>query len=135
MSDKPPLHELLRFRLDQAHDSLREAEILQTADAHRGAINRAYYAMFYALSALLATRQLGTSKHSGAIGYFDKEFVKTGVFPPELSRALHMAFEQRQIHDYGEMMTTDGSSSVTTITSARQFVAEIENYLQRQGMT
>ena len=68
------LEALLRYRIEQAHDTLREAEILLNAAALRGTINRAYYAMFYALLALLATKQLGTSKHSGAISLFDREF-------------------------------------------------------------
>jgi len=59
--------------------------------------------MFYALLALLATKRLGTSKHSGALALFDREFVKTGVFPRELSRSLRLAFDRRQTHDYGEM--------------------------------
>jgi uncharacterized protein (UPF0332 family) len=70
------LEDLLRYRIEQAHETLREAEILLGEEALRGAIDRAYYAMFYALLALLATRQLGTSQHSGAISLFDREFVK-----------------------------------------------------------
>ena len=84
------LEDLLFYRIEQAHETLREAEILLNESALRGAINRAYYAMFYALLALLATKQLGTSKHSGALALFDREFVKAGVFPRELSRSLHM---------------------------------------------
>ena len=86
--------------MDQAYETLREAEILPGESARRGAINRAYYAMFYALLALLATKQLGTSKHSGALGLFDREFVKTGLFPRELWRSLRLAFNLRQTQDY-----------------------------------
>lgn len=50
------LRDLLHYRLDQAHESLHEATLLFDATAYRGAINRGYYAMFYALLALLATR-------------------------------------------------------------------------------
>jgi uncharacterized protein (UPF0332 family) len=75
------LEDLLRYRMEQAQETLREAEILLNEDAWRGTVNRAYYAMFYALLALLATRQLGTSRHSGALSLFDREFVKQGVFP------------------------------------------------------
>ena len=66
------LDDLLRYRMEQAHETLREAEILLGEAALRGTVNRAYYAMFYALLALLAIRQLGTSKHSGAISLFDR---------------------------------------------------------------
>lgn len=128
------LYELLRFRLEQAHESLREANILRAAEANRGAINRAYYAMFYALLALLATKQLGTSKHSGAISLFDREFVNTGVFPRELSRSLHLAFDQRQTYDYGEMVEIEPDASDDTIASARFFVESVEEYLREQRL-
>jgi len=85
------LRDLIRYRMEQASETLAEAVLLRDAAAFRGAVNRAYYAMFYAVLGLLATRQLGTSKHSGAIALFDREFVKTGIFSPELSRALHLA--------------------------------------------
>jgi uncharacterized protein (UPF0332 family) len=84
-----------------AWETLAEVVLLRDAGAYRGAVNRAYYAMFYAFLGLLATRQLGASKHSGAIALFDREFVRTGAFAPELCRALHQAFQHRQLHDCG----------------------------------
>jgi len=123
------LQALLRYRLDQAHETLREADILLTSAAYRGAINRAYYAMFYALLALLATRQLGTSRHSAAIALFDREFVKTGVFPTSLSQALHLAFERRQTHDYGEIVEVDRASAEETLSGAQLFVDAVATYL------
>jgi len=120
---------LLRYRLDQARETLREANILLANDAYRGAINRAYYAMFYALLALLATKQLGTSRHSAAIALFDREFVKTGSFPASLSQALHLAFERRQTHDYGEIMEADRASAEETLSGAQAFVDAVAAYL------
>lgn len=49
------LADLLRYRIAEAHETLREAQVLLDADALRGATNRAYYAMVYAILALLAT--------------------------------------------------------------------------------
>ena len=39
------LEDLLRYRIQQAHDTLEEAQILLDASAVRGTVNRAYYAM------------------------------------------------------------------------------------------
>ena len=128
------LRDLLRYRLDQAHDTMREATLLRGAGAYRGALNRAYYAMFYALLGLLATKQLGTSKHSGAIALFDREFIKPGLFSPDLSKALHLAFDRRQVHDYGEMIELDAETVDQTITDASTFVAAVEAYLQGQDL-
>jgi len=124
------LDDLLCYRMEQAHETLREAEILLNESALRGSVNRAYYAMFYALLALLATKQLGTSRHSGALALFDREFVKPGVFPRELSRSLHLAFDRRQRHDYGEMANVDRQVVEETLTDAKTFVTAIETYLR-----
>jgi uncharacterized protein (UPF0332 family) len=127
------LAELVRYRMDQAYETLREAEILLGESARRGAINRAYYAMFYALLALLATKQLGTSKRSGALGLFDREFVKTGLFPRELSRSLRLAFNLRQTQDYKEMTDVDQLTAAGTLADAKTFVEAIEAYLRSNG--
>ena len=55
--------------------------------------NRAYYAMFYAVLALAALKDIAISKHTHAVAFFDKEFVHKGIFPKELSRALHYGFD------------------------------------------
>ena len=127
------LEDLLRYRMEQARETLREAEILLNDSALRGTINRAYYAMFYALLALLATKRLGTSRHSGALALFDREFVKTGVFPRELSRSLRLAFDHRQTHDYGEMIRVNRQIAEETLTDAKTFVAAIESHLRSMG--
>jgi uncharacterized protein (UPF0332 family) len=127
------LEALLHYRLQQAHETLRESDILLSENALRGTVNRAYYAMFYALLALLATRQLGTSKHSGALSLFDREFVKTGLFPRDLSRSLRLAFNLRQTHDYGEMVEIDLPNARQTLSNAREFVDAVETFLVSAG--
>jgi uncharacterized protein (UPF0332 family) len=79
---------------------------------------------------LLTTKQLGTSKHNGAISLFDRAFVKTGIFSRDLSGALRMAFERRQTYDYGEILEIDEGTTQETLEKAKSFVAEIEKYLQ-----
>ena len=89
------LKDLVKYRMEQAKETIIESEILQEKSSYRGSLNRSYYAMFYAVLALLAVKKLGTSKHSGALSLFDKEFVKAGIFPKELSKNLHLAFDLR----------------------------------------
>ena len=101
------LKTLVKYRMKLAHETLHESEILFNENSFRGTINRAYYAMFYSVLALLAIKKLGTSKHSGAIILFDREFVKTGIFSKELSINLRLAFDRRQTHDYGELIEID----------------------------
>ena len=130
---KDQLTALLRYRMEQADETFQEAEILFNRSAYRGTINRAYYAMFYSVLALLATKQLGTSKHSGAIALFDREFVKTGLFPRELSWSLRLAFDRRQTHDYGELTEMDEQTVKETLNDAKVFISAVESYLHSTG--
>ncbi len=120
--------ELGAYRISQARDSLREADVLLRGEMSlRSVMNRLYYAMFYAVLALLQTKQLGTSKHSGAIALFDKEFVKTGTFPKELSKALHRAFELRQKGDYMEETEISTADMEEIRPFAERFVDKAES--------
>lgn len=124
---------LVKYRLSEAAETLREAKLLLRESGFRGSINRSYYAMFYALLGLLATKGLGTSKHSGVISLFDREFVKTGIFPKELSRSLHRAFDERQANDYGEMLEPDLELAESIFLQAEKFIQDIKNYLSKLG--
>jgi uncharacterized protein (UPF0332 family) len=128
------LKELVSLRMQQAGETLREARILMAEHAGRGAVNRAYYAMFYAVLAVLATKGLGSSKHSGALSLFDREFVKPGDLPKELSRSLHMAFERRQQADYGELTLLDEPAATRVIEEAETFIQKVRDYLTARGL-
>lgn len=127
------LRALVQYRLEQAVETLREANLLLDQSAWRGAQNRAYYAMFYAVHALLATRQLGSSKHSGVLGLFDREFVKPGLLPTALSRSLRLAFNRRQSWDYGEVENLDPDEITEMVAGAKLFVQAIEEFLRESG--
>jgi uncharacterized protein (UPF0332 family) len=127
------LKELVKLRMQQAGETLREAQILNAEHAGRGAVNRAYYAMFYAVLAALAIKGLGSSEHSGVISLFDREFVKPGDLPRELSRSLHMAFEHRQQADYGELTQLDAASVARVIDQADTFIENVRAYINARG--
>jgi uncharacterized protein (UPF0332 family) len=121
----------VRERMKQAHETLEEAEALFGQDYWRGTINRAYYAMFYAVLALAADRGAVVSKHTHAIAFLDKEFIKTGIFPKEISRTLHVGFDERQTNDYGEIWNVEYAEAETTLKEAKSFVKTIEDYLNK----
>ena len=71
---------LIQYRMERARQTLNTAQLLREQNADTASIvNRAYYAMFYAALALLATIGEETSKHSGVMALFDRHFIKTGV--------------------------------------------------------
>ncbi len=115
----------ITYRLSQAQESLKEAEVLFQSDLFRGAVNRAYYAMFYTVLALTVLNEKVISKHSGLIAYFDVEYIKTGALPKELSKMLHLAFDRRQSADYGEVWAVDQVEASEALRNAREFVSKV----------
>ncbi|HOZ45255.1 MAG TPA: HEPN domain-containing protein [Candidatus Hydrogenedentes bacterium] len=118
-------------RMAQAHAALDEGRLLQqSGETTLGVVNRAYYAMFYAVLALLQTKGLTPRKHSGAIALFDKEFVKAGILPPACPKQLHAAFNLRQLSDYQPLETVDATRAADLVADAADSVAAVEGTLQ-----
>jgi uncharacterized protein (UPF0332 family) len=82
--------------------------------------------MFYAVAALLVTKNLASSRHTGVISLFHREFVKTGLFPPDLARTIDAAFDERLESDYGDYVRPERADLEDLLTSARKFVAKAE---------
>jgi uncharacterized protein (UPF0332 family) len=121
---------LIKYRLKQADDSVKEAKVLlKEGMSLRSVMNRLYYAIFYAVLAVLQEKQLGTSKHYGAISLFDREFIKSGIFDKELSKTLHRAFELRQKGDYMEQPEITKADIDEILPKTVAFINEIKQYI------
>ena len=126
------IREEIRLLLNRSHEDIEAAELLVNGGKYRAALSRAYYAMFYAATALLVHRGQGSGKHSGVLALFDRHFIKTGLLPSEMSRALHKAFELRQIGDYRELVTLTEKQADEVFQNARDFVRRTEQFLAPQ---
>ena len=115
-------------------------QMLQVADHnladgfYGSAINRAYYAIFYAANALLATKGLSRSKHSAVIATFRQHFVKPGVIEDEYSDIYGRVMDDRHKADYDIVESTvDPARAQTDLEDARRFVERVEHHLKQEG--
>jgi len=129
MSQPEDIQILVKDRLQQSQDAVSEGQLLLQAKFYKGAINRFYYAMFYAVLALLVTRQLETSKHKGVISLFDRDFVKTGIFNKEMSVWLHSSFELRLTADYAELTDISAAQAEECYSQASEFLQRVSDFL------
>jgi uncharacterized protein (UPF0332 family) len=127
-----PADALAQHRIDRAHAALREADLLIEQRHFNGAMNRVYYAAFYAARALLALRHLDSSRHTGVIALFQEHFVRTGVVPADTARALPRAFEKRQTSDYGDFSEPSSDEVVAQRDQVRGFVRSCEDVVRNQ---
>lgn len=114
---------------DLAKDDLQAASDNLRLGHFRVAISRAYYAMFYATTALLSSRGLWRSKHQGIIAAFGEHFIKPGLIEPEFGRMLNEAFQARLDSDYIPYPNPDWQSAQQLVEKARIFVERVGQYL------
>ncbi len=97
------------------------------------AVNRLYYACFYAVTALLFSEGITTSRHTGVISMFGEHWTQPGRFPRQMGRFVHEMFERRLEGDYGDEATFDRTEVEAWLAEARSFVERIASYLKESG--
>jgi uncharacterized protein (UPF0332 family) len=120
--------------LTLAAETLGAAEYLLKGGYFNDAVSRAYYAMFYAARALLASRNLHPKGHKGLIIQFGLEFVKKGFIEETYGRALSYAKERRETVDYNIEATMTMDEAGIIIADARNFLERIERAFDEMGL-
>lgn len=80
--------ELSKYRYSLAKQTYSNAKMCFDNGFYRDCINRSYYAVFYAIRAVLALDSIDFKRHKDVVAYFNKEFVAQGKFPGEMGRRL-----------------------------------------------
>ncbi len=91
--------QLVEHRLEKAFRAIEDVRFLLKNDMLTLAVNRIYYGMFYAVSALALQHGFTTSKHKQLLGWFNKNFVKDGIVDRSLGELLRDAFDSRAAGD------------------------------------
>ena len=123
----------VRLYIRNAHEML-EVGVLNLSEGFYGsAVNRAYYAIFYAANALLVTLGLARSRHSGVIAAFREHFVKMGSIEAEYSDIYGRVMENRHVSDYEIEILIEKQVAARAMDDAHRFVERIEQYLDQEG--
>ena len=103
--------ELMMYRLAGAREKLDSSKLLLDNGNYKDSIGRSYYAMFSAVRAILALDGVDYSKHAGVISYFQREYVKSGIFEKQYSKYLSQAFQIRNQADYEDFYIVSRSDA------------------------
>lgn len=98
------------------------------AEEYKGANNRAYYAIFHAINAIHALNGKAYKRHKDAIGNFNKDYVKTGIFSREVGRKIGEAEEIRHASDYDDFYIASREEAERQIGVAGEFVQIVREY-------
>jgi len=120
---------LVDYRMEKSRESIEAAKVMVKERMFAFAMNRIYYSMFYAVQALLGKRAISFSKHGQVKGYFNREFIKSGLLSIDMGRLYNKAFEYRQKFDYVDFAIPEEDMVIEYIEKAEQFVNNINKYL------
>ena len=133
LNDVGGAKELAGYRLQVAKEDLAAAERCFAAGDFRAANNRAYYAIFRAVSACLALEFKAYKQHSQVLGNFNKDFVHTGIFPKDIARKISRAQEIRHESDYSDFYIVSIDDTKMQIETAAEVVSLVDSYLRGQN--
>lgn len=123
---------LSKVRLEHAQECLSSAKNLLNTEDCRGASNRAYYAVFHGMRAVLALDGVDMKHHSGIITEFRKRYIKTGIFDRKLSEIIQIQSESRTSSDYDDFFVISKEETAEQVESAAFFVETITEWLTTQ---
>ena len=126
--------DLVLYRLETARNDLKSARALFSIEDYKGANNRAYYFIFHAINAVHAVSGKAYKRHKDAVANFNKDYVKTLVFPREMGRKIGQAEEIRHASDYDDFYIAGKKEAENQLEDAEWFLAVIEHYIGQQNL-
>lgn len=117
--------------LEKAANAIENAEYDIKGGFILAAANRAYYGCFYCMTALLFTQDVYAKTHQGVRTKFSELFIKTELFPIEISQYITRIFRYRQEADYDLEADITEEEVKDLIRKAQQFYQLTKSYLQK----
>lgn len=121
---------LIEYRLNQAKDSEETAAFLVEKGKLPTAVNRIYYAVFYCLLALALKYEFETSKHLQLLGWFNKNFIASGLIEQEYGEIARKCYEYRRAADYDAYVILEKEDIKELLFKMNQFIDRINVLLR-----
>ena len=118
--------EIVKYRIARAHETLKEVNKHIENQLWNTAVNRLYYACYYAVIALLVSKEIKAQSHAGVRQMFGLHFVKKGLVDKELGRYFSNIFDKRLTGDYDDFIEYEKDDVVALVEPAKEFIQEID---------
>ena len=132
MNEQGSILELAKYRLQVAKEDLETAIDNEKAGHLRAANNRAYYAIYHAITAVLALDEIAYKRHKDTISYFNKTYVREEIFPRSLGHRIAISEEVRHNSDYDEFYIVSKEETEKQIQTATELINEVEKFLDKK---
>lgn len=120
------------LELAKARRLVASAEYCARGGFHEDAVSRAYYAVFHACCALLASIGRTVRTHDGLRAVIGEHFIRPGKLPPHFGRLLARIAADRNDADYNSASTFCAEDATEAVASAREVLAAVEALLAQE---
>ena len=127
--------DLIRYRLSRAKDTFDDAKILAENRRWNSAINRLYYASYYAVTALLLHDGLNTTTHNGTKSNFNEHFIKANRIDKKYGKIYSQLFTWRQKGDYDDLFDFSEEKVLPYLSPVAELIRIIEDFLTKTAST
>lgn len=116
------LKELAGYRMDRAKEMLVAARENLEIGQYKTSLNRSYYAIFHAMRAMNILKGFDSSKHSGVIAFFNKEYLKENILDRNLSIVIKNSAFLREKSDYDDFYIASKQEAEKQLEEAERFL-------------
>jgi uncharacterized protein (UPF0332 family) len=131
MTDEDRL-QVVKLRIENAFQSMREAQVMIDNCFWNAAINRMYYACYYAVAALLLKNGIEAQTHAGTRQMLGLHFIRTGKISVEHGNCYSNLFAKRSIGDYDVYVFFDRDTVETIYPQAKTFINELKRLVEEE---
>ena len=130
--DEQSRQDLMQYRLQRADEAMEEVDVLTKTSHYNAAVNRLYYACFYATQALLLKYHITANTHAGVKTMLGMHFISKGLLPVKHGKTFNTLFEKRHSSDY-EAFTYCDKEMVDDLTPmAASYIAAVKELIDKQ---
>lgn len=124
---------LTQYRLKRARETFTEVSLLIDNELWHTAVNRLYYASYYAVIALLVNKGITATTHAGVRQMFGFHFIKTEIINKESGKFYSQIFNMRQNGDYEDYFDFSKDDVLDLVEPANRLITAIEQLLDTKG--
>ena len=123
---------LAAYRYQRSQETLAEVPSLKQLGYYNTAVNRLYYACYYAAVALLIRHGINPGTHAGVKQMIGMHFVATGRMSREIGRSFSLLFERRHSSDYDDFAYSTEEEVNELLPKAKTFIEAVGLLLEEQ---
>lgn len=115
---------ITKYRTEKAIQTLEDARQIAEIKRWSSAVNRLYYSIYYAATALLISNGHISRTHSGMMSLLNQYYVTTGILTKEDSKLIKRLFDLRQESDYDDFIDVEEEDVM-------HYLPEVETLVQK----